>query len=101
MDRLRRGQLRPEAALDLHGMTRAEAHAVLSRFVAGAHADGKRALLVVTGRGGVLREEVPKWLNAPGLRPRLLGFAAAQPRDGGPGALYVLLRRDRRKGVAP
>jgi DNA-nicking Smr family endonuclease len=101
MDRLRRGQLRPEAALDLHGMTRKEAHAALGRFVAGAQADGKRALLVVTGRGGVLREEVPKWLNAPALRPRMLGFASAQPRDGGPGAIYVLLRRDRRRGAAP
>lgn len=101
MDRLRRGQLRPEAALDLHGMTRDEAHAALARFVTGAQARGKRALLVVTGRSGVLREEAPKWLNAPALRPRILGFAAAQPRDGGPGAIYVLLRRDRRRGAAP
>src|SRR3970040_570400 len=41
MDRLRRGQLRPEAALDLHGMTRNEAHAALARFVTGAQARGK------------------------------------------------------------
>ncbi len=99
MDRLRRGRMRAEARLDLHGMTRDEAHQALGEFLADARAAGRRCVIVVTGRGsvsaggGVLRNETPRWLNTPALRPLVLGFAEAQPKDGGSGALYVLLRR--------
>lgn len=101
MDRLRRGRLRPEARLDLHGLTQEKAHRALDRFMTEAQASGHRCVIVITGKGrvseggGVLRNQVPGWLNAPGLRPRILAFAPAQPRDGGAGALYVLLRRVR------
>lgn len=96
--RLRRGEMRPEARLDLHGMTQEEAHRALAQFLARAQEDGLRALLVITGkggagRGGVLREAVPRWLAEAPNRGRVLGTAPAQPKDGGAGALYVLLRR--------
>ena len=101
MDRLKRGRIRPEATLDLHGRTRDEAHRALSGFLARAQSDGRRCVIVVTGKGrlseggGVIRNEVPHWLNLAPNRARILGFAQAQPRDGGGGALYVLLRRVR------
>lgn len=101
LDRLRRGRLRPEARLDLHGLTQDKAHRALDRFVARAQGAGLRSVIVITGKGrvseggGVLRNQVPKWLNAPGLRPSILAFSPAQPRDGGAGALYILLRRRR------
>jgi DNA-nicking Smr family endonuclease len=98
--RLRRGQLALEARLDLHGMTQAEAHRALAAFVARCYAAGKRTLLVVTGKGmregtGVLRAAVPRWLAEPALRDRVLATAPATPRDGGGGAHYILLRRER------
>ncbi len=101
VERLRRGQLRPEARLDLHGMTQAEAHRALERFIPRARDAGRRCVIVITGKGsvssggGVLRNAVPGWLNAPALRPAVLACAEAIPRDGGGGALYVLLRRMR------
>jgi DNA-nicking Smr family endonuclease len=101
LDKLKRGQLRPQARLDLHGMTQDEAHRELVSFMAEAQAAGKRCVIVVTGRGrlseggGVLRNQTPNWLNAPAIRARILAFATAQSRDGGSGALYVLLRRIR------
>jgi DNA-nicking Smr family endonuclease len=101
LDKLRRGKLRPQARLDLHGMTQDQAHTALVSFMANAQADGKRCVIVITGRGrisgggGVLRNETPRWLNSPAVRSRVLAFATAQPRDGGSGALYVLLRRVR------
>jgi DNA-nicking Smr family endonuclease len=104
MDRLRRGRIRPEARLDLHGMTRQEAHGALTAFMARTESAGRRCVIVITGKGrvseggGVLRNEVPGWLNAPAIRHRILGFAEAQPKDGGAGALYVLLRRARGPG---
>jgi len=100
-EKLRRGQLAVEARLDLHGLTQEKAHRALASFVQEAHASGLRTVLVVTGKGGfgdargVLREAVPRWLNEGDLRPRVLSCAWAQPKHGGAGALYVLLRRQR------
>jgi DNA-nicking Smr family endonuclease len=95
---LRRGRTRPERVLDLHGRRVHEAHGALRWFLAQAHADGVRCVAVVTGKGsapegGVLRRELPHWLNAPDLRPLLLG--AAHPHATNPGAVHLLLRRRR------
>jgi len=98
-ERLKRGKHPVEARLDLHGMTQDEAHRALAVFIRGARAGGKRCVLVITGRGraggGVLRGAVPRWLDEPEIRPHLLAIATAQPRDGGAGALYIMLRRTR------
>jgi DNA-nicking Smr family endonuclease len=100
-DRLRRGKLAIDARLDLHGMRQAEAHAELARFVEASYQAGRRTLLVITGKGtlredaGILRAQVPRWLNEPRTRHRVLSVETAQPRHGGEGALYVLLRRIR------
>ena len=100
-DSLRRGRMKIEARLDLHGMTQAEAHRALAAFVDGQQGAGRRCVLVVTGKGawreggGVLRDAVPRWLNMPALRPKILSFSHARKRDGGDGALYILLRRVR------
>ena len=102
-DRLRRGRMEIEGRLDLHGMTRERAHQALSMFLHRAAERGARCVLVVTGKGsareggGVLRRDVPHWLNQGGLRPLVLAFHQAQVRDGGEGAFYILLRR-RREG---
>ena len=100
-ERLKRGKHPVEARLDLHGMTQDEAHRSLALFIRGARAAGKRCVLVITGRGraggGVLRAAVPRWLDEPEFRPHLLAVATAQPRDGGNGALYVMLRRTRER----
>lgn len=99
--RLRRGQMRPEARLDLHGHTLDQANRALAGFIDRAAHDGRRCVLVITGKGdigrtgGTIRSEFPRWLNQPSLRPRILAFAEAQPRDGGGGAFYVLLRKRR------
>jgi DNA-nicking Smr family endonuclease len=102
-ERLKRGKHPVEARLDLHGMTQDEAHRALAGFIRGARAGGRRCVLVITGRGrgkelhggGVLKSAVPRWLEEPELRQHLLAIATAQPRDGGGGALYVMLRRTR------
>jgi DNA-nicking Smr family endonuclease len=94
-ERLRRGARRNEARLDLHGLTQAEAHRALEAFLARADAAEQRCVLVITGKGGVLRSGVPRWINEQPNRSRVLAFTPAQPRDGGAGALYVLLRRRR------
>ena len=104
--RMMRGKTAPEARLDLHGMTVAEAHPALIRFVVSAHARGLRLVLVITGKGkpaadhgpipvrsGALRHQVPHWLHLPPLGPLVLQVAPAHLRHGGAGAYYVYLRR--------
>ncbi len=99
--RLKRGQLAIDGRIDLHGMTQAEAHGALSAYLERAQGASRRCVLVITGKGrvsengGVLRTMAPRWLNAPANRARVLAIAPAQPKDGGAGALYVLLRRKR------
>lgn len=100
-ERLKRGKLPIEGRLDLHGHRQEEARGELAEFLADAQAAGKRCVLVITGKGpgregGVLRQNLPQWLNHPANRARVVAFAPAQPKDGGHGAYYLLLRRRRR-----
>jgi DNA-nicking Smr family endonuclease len=60
-------------------------------------------VLIITGKGygadgqvGVLKAQVPRWLNEPPNRERVLAFCYAPSNRGGEGALFVLLRRQRR-----
>lgn len=105
--RLKKGDIPVEASLDLHGLTQEEAHQALARFLTRCAQAGRRCVLVVTGKGvkaggaGVLRSSVPRWLNEPALRAQVLAFVHAAPKDGGTGALYVLLRRRRESGTRP
>lgn len=106
--KLKRGKLRPEGKIDLHGMTLDRAHPALMGFVMNAHASGKRLILVVTGKGkqrdeggpipvrhGVLRHQVPQWLSMQPMKSVVLQVAQAHISHGGGGAYYVYLRRHR------
>lgn len=100
-ERFRSGRMKAERTLDLHGMTADRAHHALHRFMHAAHGDGVRCVEVITGRGGsgpdgqgVIRRELPLWLNLPQLRPLVL--AAAHPHAANPGSTRLLLRRARR-----
>jgi DNA-nicking Smr family endonuclease len=99
--RLKRGKLVPEARLDLHGLTQAEAHSDLTGFILMSHQMGRRLVLVITGKGrsegqaGILRQQVPHWLSLPPLRALVLQIAEAHVSHGGGGAIYVYLRRNR------
>jgi DNA-nicking Smr family endonuclease len=100
---LSKGKKEIEARLDLHGMTQARAHRVLSGFLHRAHGDGLTFVLVITGKGkigaeserGVLRRQVPQWLSQPEFRNVVVGFEEAHIGHGGAGALYVRIRRSR------
>ena len=96
--RFRGGKLVPQRTLDLHGRTVQRAHADLHAFIGAAMAERLRCVEIITGRGsgetgGVLRREVPLWLNDSALRPIIL--AASHPHPANQGAIRVLLRRIR------
>ena len=98
--RLRAGQFSPEANLDLHGQNAEQAHASLTWFIKNAYQRSLRTVLVVTGRGknspdgvGVLRPLLQRWLSKEPFKRVVLAFCTAKSGDGGPGAVYVLLRK--------
>jgi DNA-nicking Smr family endonuclease len=105
------GRIEIDGRIDLHGMRQSEAHTALTRFLNRAYAEGRRWVLVITGKGaplrtahdekleregverGVLRRNVPRWLAEPDLAPIIIGFTTAAIRHGGEGALYVHIRK--------
>ncbi|MFN3746622.1 MAG: Smr/MutS family protein [Hyphomicrobiaceae bacterium] len=112
--RIARGHVEIDARLDLHGLRQADAERRLRTFLLRARAEGLRTVLVITGKGsirdgddildasdlsarGILRRSVPLWLEAPELRDCVAGIAPAHVRHGGSGALYIHLRKVRRR----
>ena len=97
-NKFRTGKMPTMRTLDLHGRTAQRAFHALQSFLHAAHADHVRCVEVITGRGagesgGVLRRELPLWLNLPTLRPMVL--AASHPHVANPGSVRILLRRPR------
>lgn len=106
--RMKRGKLKPEARIDLHGLRLDRAHPALTHFILTSHAAGRRLVLVITGKGkrgaddgpiptprGVLKHHVPQWLALPPLSQAVLQVSQAHVSHGGEGAYYVYLRRTR------
>lgn len=102
--RLKAGSLSVEAHLDMHGLNSEQALDNLLFFARENYLQNKRTLLIVTGRGknspggrSVLKQEIQSWLTREPLRRIVLAFCTAQPKDGGTGALYVLLRKQKKQ----
>ncbi|RJE80996.1 Smr/MutS family protein [Paracoccus sp. JM45] len=102
--KMSQGKMRPEARLDLHGMTLSAAQPELMHFIMSCHSSGLRLVLVITGKGrgdygplptrpGALRHQVPYWLHSPPLSMVVQQVTAAHYKHGGEGAYYVYLRR--------
>jgi DNA-nicking Smr family endonuclease len=108
------GRIEVDARVDLHGSHQRDAHARLRAFLMQAQAAGHKTVLVITGKGdaepradrlgpllserprGILRQNVPRWLEEPDLRPIVLSYTQASAPHGGSGALYVRLRKGAR-----
>lgn len=97
MRRLRRGQIRADDSLDLHGMRVHQAANAMDTFLSECMDQGFRCVRIIHGKGfgsgggrSVLKENVARWLE---LREEVVAFSSAPPADGGTGAVYVLLRR--------
>ncbi|QIB66573.1 DNA endonuclease SmrA [Kineobactrum salinum] len=101
--KLRQGRYEQEAQLDLHRLTRQLARRELFDFIEQCHELGLRSVVIVHGKGerrperersGVLKACVDYWLRE---LPVVQAFHSAQPRHGGTGAVYVLLRKSERQ----
>ena len=97
--RLHRGAFSIQAHIDLHGMVKTEAKHQVDHVLDDVIRGGKRAVLIVHGRGlssqgpPVLKGQVIQWLTRGRWRKYVIAYASARLCDGGAGATYVLLRR--------
>ena len=98
--KLRAGAYSYEAHLDLHGLNSAQAFDSLVAFIKQSYMTGKRTVLIITGRGknspdgsGILRSKLEEWLPQEPFKRVVLAFCTALPKHGGPGAVYVMLRK--------
>jgi DNA-nicking Smr family endonuclease len=106
--KLTKGAIDPDVTIDLHGMTLAIAHDRLNGGIAQALAMGARVILLIAGkhrphsdhdqrgeRRGAIRAKLLDWLAASPHAGRIAAVRAAQPRHGGDGAVYIVLRKAR------
>ncbi len=94
---LRQGKIIIDDHLDLHGMTISEARETLLEFISFAQKQQIRCIRLVHGKGyrasthkPVLKNKVNSWLRQ---HPDVLAFSSAQPKDGGTGAMYIVLKQ--------
>lgn len=110
--RLRKGLVRPDMSIDLHGHTLASAQALLDNAIGRALLRGARVLLVVAGRlrpgadrlpqmhgdprpRGAIRASLPDWFAFSPYADQIVALRPAHISHGGAGAVYVILRRAR------
>ncbi len=101
--KLQNRQYSPEAHIDLHGLNAEQAYHNLVAFFRNSYQRGLRTVLVVTGKGKnsingmpVLRNKVQEWFTKEPFRRVVIAFCTAKQEDGGSGALYVLLRKQKK-----
>jgi DNA-nicking Smr family endonuclease len=96
MRRLKDGDFPVDGALDLHGTTTEEARHALLSFLDHAQNQGWHCVRIVHGKGKhgsevpIIKNLVNSWLRQ---LPPILAFSSAPRRDGGAGAVYVLISR--------
>ena len=93
---LKNGQIPWEARLDLHGLKAQDARHALFQFINSQTQQGKHCVLIIHGKGGhlgappVIKNLVNRWLPQ---FDQILAFHSAKAKDGGQGAVYVLLKK--------
>ena len=107
LKKIKKGKLRIESVLDLHGFTINESKEKVVDFILRNYKVKKRLLLLITGKGkrlpvsdgwrgtGKLKENVPLWLSSVQLSKYILWFDSANPENGGEGALMIYLKKSK------
>lgn len=106
--KFKKQEFKIEAVLDLHGLTEDEAFVKVDNFIPQCYNHGKRCVVIITGKGntiredddiftpkGILKRQVPQWLNMPRIRAMILVYTHPAERLGGEGALYILLKKNK------
>ena len=100
---LNKRKIEPDGIIDLHGLKLQEAKLILKNYVFRAYNNNKRNILIITGKGlnktGVLKKEVPIWLNEKEIKKILISYENAPKSFGGEGALLVRLKNKQKVSI--
>lgn len=93
-----KGKTKIKARIDLHGMTVDAAHRALVHFLLRMQGEKSCVVLVITGKGkaprvGILRAQLPHWLEVAPLKLCVGSFSPAALEHGGEGAWYIKLKK--------
>ena len=92
--KLKKGQYRPLATIDLHGKTKQESSIAIHNFIANCQTDSIKYVMVIHGKGynsgAILKNHIANLLKN---NAEVLAFCSAKPEDGGTGAVYIILKR--------
>ena len=98
--KLKSGNFVPDRVIDFHGMTLEKAFDSLIYNIEKAQKEGQRFLLIITGKGRGTKEgrdsiksKIETWMKHPNISSKVIKYVDAQPKDGGSGALYVLIKK--------
>ena len=101
LNSFKHGKAKPEGVIDLHGYRLCNAKIALQKYIVNAYEKNIRNILVITGKGynntGVLKREVPLWLNDQKLTSLLVNFEIAPKEFAGEGALLVKIKKKKKK----
>jgi DNA-nicking Smr family endonuclease len=99
LELLEAGRFPIQDYLDLHGLGTEEAILALEKFLKQSRERGLRHVLLVHGKGkgsvggeSVLKETLSQRLCHKRFARWVLAFCSAQAKDGGTGAMYILLK---------
>jgi len=106
---LKKGKIRPEKILDLHGLNAKLAEKEVLNFIEYSYSNGIRLILIITGKGkrsqnkdrlfqvdrdvGILKEALIPWIKNSKMWTKILKIMPAHQKHGGGGAFYVYLRK--------
>ena len=101
LNSFKHGKAKPEGVIDLHGYRLYNAKIALQKYIVNAYEKNIRNVLIITGKGynntGILKREVPLWLNDEKLISLLVNFEIAPKEFGGEGALLVKIKNKKKK----
>ncbi|MDR0571347.1 MAG: Smr/MutS family protein [Rickettsiales bacterium] len=106
--KLKSGKIKIDKTVDFHGLKLDEAFDLLLKSINDGYRDSLRNILFITGKGKnsvggreTIKTSMEKWLKHPLIAGKVIKYCQATKKDGGSGAFYVFLRREKRLSNRP
>ena len=102
--KLKNGEYREADFIDLHGKTVEQAYELTRRFIAHAHDEGFRCVLIIHGKGdrdharkqATIKSYVAHWLKQ---MPEVIAYHSAPEWKGGTGALMIIVKKSSKESL--
>ena len=105
LKKILKGKIKISSTLDLHGCSLMESKRLVLEFINNNFMSQNRLVLIISGKGkrlsvadgwegvGILKKNIPCWLNSVTLAKKIVWFDHAPPSKGGKGAFLIYLKK--------